>query len=162
MLRLITKFLKSGLMIQDARHDTVGGVAQGSVLSPLLANVYLHYVLDQWFEQQVKPRLQSQTQIIFYADDFVCTFERKSDAERFADVLVKRPGRYSLALVEAKTKLIRFGRFARRDCQRQGEGAPGTFDFLGFMHYYGTSRNGKFNLKRKTATKKFRTKVADL
>jgi len=122
MLRLITKFLKSGVMIQDARHDTTDGVAQGSVLSPLLA----------------------------------------SDAKRFADVLVKRLGRYSLELAVAKTKLIRFGRFARRDCQRLGEGAPGTFDFLGFMHYCGTSRSGKFKLKRRTATKKFRTKVADL
>jgi len=162
MLRLITKFLKSGVMIQDTRHDTDGGVAQGSVLSPLLANVYLHYVLDQWFEQQVKPRLQGQAQIIRYADDFVCMFERKSDAERFADVLVKRLGRYSLELAQAKTKLIRFGRFARRDCQRQGEGAPDTFNFLGFMHYCGTSRNGKFKLKRQTATKKFQAKVADL
>ena len=89
-------------------------------------------------------------------------FERKSDAERFADVLVKRLGRYSLELAKAKTKLIRFGRFARRDCQRQGEGAPDTFNFLGLMHHCGTSRNGKFKLKRRTATKKFRTKVADL
>ncbi len=122
MLRLITKFLKSGVMIQDARHDTEGGVAQGSVLSPLLANVYLHYVLDQWFEQQVKPRLQGQAQIIRYADDLVCMFERESDAERFANVLEKRLGRYSLELAKAKTKLIRFGRFARRDCQRQVKG----------------------------------------
>lgn len=162
MLRLITKFLKSGVMIQDARHDTEGGVAQGSVLSPLLANVYLHYVLDQWFEQQVKPRLQGQAQIIRYADDFVCMFERESDAGRFADVLAKRLGRYSLELAKAKTKLIRFGRFARRDCQRQGEGTPDTFNFLGFMHYCGTSRNGKFKLKRQTAKKKFQAKVADL
>jgi len=77
-------------------------------------------------------------------------------------VLVKRLGRYSLALAEANAKLIRFGRFARRDCQRQGEGAPGTFDFLGFMHYCGTSSNGSFKLKRKTATKKFQAKVGDL
>ncbi len=89
-------------------------------------------MLDQWFEQQVKPRLQGQAQIIRYADDLVCMFERESYAERFANVLEKRLGRYSLELAKAKTKLIRFGRFARRDCQRQGEGAPDTFNFLGF------------------------------
>ena len=162
MLRLITKFLKSGVMIQDERHDTTEGVAQGSVLSPLLANVYLHYVLDEWFEQQVRPRLNGQAQIIRFADDFICTFEREADARRFQEVLVKRLRRYSLELAEEKTKMLRFGRFARRDCQRLGEGAPGTFDFLGFMHYCGTSRAGKFKLKRRTSTKKFRVKVGEL
>ncbi|TWU31111.1 group II intron reverse transcriptase/maturase [Novipirellula artificiosorum] len=162
LLRLITKFLKSGVTIQGTRHDTTKGIAQGSVLSPLLANVYLHYVLDEWFEQQVKPRLTGQASIIRFADDFVCTFERESDAKRFAEVLSRRLGRYSLQLAEAKTKLIRFGRFARRDCQRLGEGAPGTFDFLGFMHYCGTSRSGKFKLKRRTSAKKFGAKVGEL
>ncbi len=105
--------------------------------------MYLHYVLDEWFEQQVAPRLTGQASIIRFADDFVCTFERESDAERFREVLVKRLDRYSLELAEEKTKLIRFGRFARRDCQRLGEGSPGTFVFLGFMHYCGQSRCGK-------------------
>ncbi len=162
MLRLITKFLHAGVMIQDERHDTSAGVAQGSVLSPLLANVYLHYVLDEWYEQQVKPRLRGEAQIVRYADDFICTFERESDAKRFAEVLVKRLGRYSLELAEEKTKLLRFGRFASRDCQRLGEGSPGTFDFLGFMHYCGLSRGGKFKLKRRTSVKKYGAKVREL
>lgn len=162
LLRLITRLLKSGVMINDQRHDTDEGVAQGSVLSPLLANVYLHYVLDEWFEQQVTPRLAGHASIIRFADDFVCTFERESDAERFRAVLVKRLDRFSLELAEEKTKLIRFGRFASRDCQRLGEGSPGTFVFLGFMHYCGQSRAGKFKLKRRTAAKKFRSKVSDL
>jgi len=162
MLRLIGKFLRSGVIIQDARHDTPEGVAQGSVLSPLLANVYLHYVLDEWFEQTVTPRLSGYASMIRFADDFVCLFERESDAKRFQEVLGKRLGRYSLELAEEKTKLIRFGRFARRDCQRLGEGAPSTFDFLGFTHYCGHSRSSKFKLKRRTATKKFRSKVSEL
>lgn len=162
MLRLITKFLHAGVMIQDERFDTTAGVAQGSVLSPLLANVYLHYVLDEWFEQQVKPRLSGEAQIVRYADDFICTFEREADAKRFREVLDKRLGRYSLELAEEKTKLLRFGRFASRDSQRYGEGSPGTFDFLGFMHYCGLSRNGKFKLKRRTSAKKFGVKVREL
>ncbi len=162
MLQLITKFLHVGVMIQDERHDTTSGVAQGSVLSPLLANVYLHYVLDEWFEQQVKPRLSGEAQIVRYADDFICTFERESDAKRFAEVLVQRLGRYSLELADEKTKLLRFGRFASRDCQRLGEGSPGTFDFLGFMHYCGLSRAGKFKLKRRTSIKKYGAKLREL
>ena len=100
--------------------------------------------------------------IIRYADDFICAFELESDARRFQEVLSKRLARYSLELAEEKTKLLRFGRFARRDCQRLGEGSPGTFDFLGFTHYCGTSRAGKFKLKRKTAKKKLKAKVRDL
>lgn len=162
MLLLITRLLQAGVMIGDQRHDTAEGAAQGSVLSPLLANVYLHYVLDEWFEREVKPRLTGEAQIIRFADDFICTFERESDAKRFQEVLGKRLQRYSLRLSEEKTKLLRFGRFARRDSQRLGEGTPGTFDFLGFMHYCGHSRSGKFKLKRRTSTKKFGSKVREL
>jgi len=162
MLRLIRYLLEAGVVIENQRHETDEGVAQGSVLSPLLANVYLHYVLDQWFERKVKPRLQGESYLIRYADDFICAFEKESDARAFQAVLRKRLGRFSLELAEEKTKLLRFGRFASRDSQRLGEGAPGTFDFLGFTHYCGLSRAGKFKLKRKTATKKFRAKVKGL
>lgn len=162
MLRLISRLLESGVMIENQRHETDEGVAQGSVLSPLLANVYLHYVLDEWFEREVKPRLRGESYLIRYADDFICAFEKESDARAFQAVLRKRLARYSLELAEEKTKLLRFGRFASRDSQRLGEGAPGTFDFLGFTHYCGLSRAGKFKLKRKTATKKFRAKVKAL
>lgn len=162
LLALIQRFLKSGVMIEGRRRNTDEGVPQGSVLSPLLANVYLHYVLDQWFERDVQPRMRGESYIVRFADDFICAFELESDARRFQDVLPKRLARYSLELAEEKTQLLRFGRFARRDCQRFGEGAPGTFDFLGFTHYCGLSRAGKFKPKRKTASKKYRAKVSDL
>ena len=162
MLWLIEIFLYAGVMIEGHRHDTDSGVLQGSVLSPLLANVYLHYVLGQWFEHDVKPRLRGEAYIIRCADDFICAFELEQDARRFQEVLSKRLGRYSLELAENKTKLLRFGRFAHRDSTRLSEGAPGTFDFLGFTHYCGTSRAGKFKLKRKTPTKKLRMKFQAL
>jgi group II intron reverse transcriptase/maturase len=162
MLALVERFLKAGVMIAGRREDTDEGVPQGSVLSPLLANVYLHYVLDQWFERDVKPRLRGEAYLIRYADDFICAFELESDARRFAAVLPKRLARFSLELAEEKTQLLRFGRFARRDCQRLGEGSPGTFDFLGFTHYCGRSRAKRFKLKRRTAKKKFKAKVRDL
>jgi RNA-directed DNA polymerase len=162
LLRLIQRFLKAGVMVDDQLQATEEGVPQGASLSPLLANVYLHYVLDQWFEQEVKPRLRGEAYIMRFADDFICCFEDETDAVRYQTVLPKRLARFSLSVAEDKTKLIRFGRFARRDSQRLGEGAPGTFDFLGFTHYCGHSRAGRFKLKRKTSSKKMRVKLMEM
>jgi len=162
MLQLIERFLTAGVMIEGRRHETDEGVPQGAVLSPLLANVYLHYVLDQWFERDVRPRLKGEAHLVRYADDFICAFENESAAKRFPEVLVKRLGRYSLELALEKTKLLRFGRFAERDSARLGEGRSGVFDFLGFTHYCGHSRAGKFKLKRRTSKKKLRAKVRDM
>jgi group II intron reverse transcriptase/maturase len=162
LLRLIQRFLKAGVMIAGRREDTDEGVPQGSVLSPLLANVYLHYVLDSWFERDVRPRLQGEAYLVRYADDFICAFQHESDARRFQEVLPKRLARYSLQLAEEKTKLIQFGRYAQWDSTQSGNGTPDTFDFLGFTHYCGHSRAGKFKLKRKTAKKKLRVKVREL
>ena len=131
LLTLINRFLKSGVMIEGKQEATDEGVPQGSSLSPLLANVYLHYVLDDWFERDVKPRLRGAASMIRYADDFICCFELETDARRYQAVLPKRLARYSLNVAEEKTKLLRFGRFARRDSKRAGEATPGTFDFLG-------------------------------
>ncbi len=163
MLRLIQRFLKAGVMIDGHFEDTDEGVPQGAVLSPLLANVYLHYVLDLWFERDVVPRLAGEATLVRYADDFICTFEHERDARRFQEVLKKRLGRYSLELAEEKTKLLRFGRHAERDTKRlDGGTSPGVFDFLGFTHYCGHSRTGRFKLKRKTSSKKLRSKFSDL
>ena len=162
LLRLIGRFLKAGVMIDGRRQATEDGVPQGASLSPLLANVYLHYVLDEWFQRDVKPRMKGEVYLVRFADDFICCFEREDDAKRYQTVLPKRLGRYSLAVAEEKTKLIRFGRFARRDHQRRGEGAPSTFDFLGFSHYCGKTRKGKFKLKRKTSGKKLRVKLREI
>jgi len=162
MLALIERFLKAGVMIDGQLQATEDGVPQGASLSPLLANVYLHYVLDEWFDRDVKPRMRGEAYLLRFADDFICCFECESDAKRYQAVLPKRLARYSLSVAEEKTKLIRFGRFARRDHQRQGEGAPATFDFLGFTHYCGRSRAGKFKLKRKTSGKKLRVKLAEM
>jgi len=162
MLRLIGRFLKAGVMIDGRLEATEDGVPQGASLSPLLANVYLHYVLDQWFECEVKPRLRGEAYMIRFADDFLCCFQYEDDAKRYQAVLPKRLGRFCLAVAEEKTKLIEFGRFARRNHQRRGEGAPSTFDFLGFTHYCGRSRAGKFKLKRKTSGKKLRMKLTEM
>jgi group II intron reverse transcriptase/maturase len=162
MLELIIRFLKSGVMIEGRRKATDDGVPQGACLSPLLANVYLHYALDQWFEADVLPRMRGEAYLIRFADDFICAFECESDARAFQSVLPKRLARFSLEVAEEKTKLLRFGRFAERDSIRRGAGAPSTFDFLGFTHYCGHSRSGRFKLKRKTSTKKLRSKLKDL
>jgi RNA-directed DNA polymerase len=162
LLNLIQRFLKAGVMVDGQLQATEEGVPQGASLSPLLANVYLHYVLDEWFEQEVKPRLRGEAYIMRFADDFICCFENESDAVRYQAVLPKRLARFSLSVAEDKTKLLRFGRFASRDNQRLGEGTPGTFDFLGFTHYCGQSRAGKFKLKRKTSGKKMRVKLMEM
>ena len=160
LLKLIRRFLKAGVMIDGRLEATEQGVPQGASLSPLLANVYLHYVLDQWFERDVKPRMRGECYLLRFADDFICCFEDARDAQRYQAVLPKRLGRFSLSVAEDKTKLIRFGRFARGSQSRSG--APETFDFLGFTHYCGLSRAGRFKLKRKTSGKKFRAKLREM
>ena len=159
MLWLLQHFLEAGVMIDGAWQDSELGVPQGACLSPLLANVYLHYVLDLWFTRVVTCSLRGEAHLVRYADDFICAFQYESDARRFQRVLVQRLARFGLSLAAEKTKLLRFGRFAERDSTRHGEGSPGVFDFLGFTHYCGHSRRGKFKLKRRTAGKRFREKL---
>jgi group II intron reverse transcriptase/maturase len=151
--RLIGKWLKAGVMEEGCVRHPEAGSPQGGVISPLLANVYLHYVLDEWFEQQVQPRLRGRAYLIRYADDFVIGFTDESDAQRVMDVLPKRFGRYGLAIHPTKTRLVPFRRPSwTAEGKGRGPGSPpGTFQLLGFTHYWGRSRKGNWVVKRKTA-----------
>jgi len=123
------------------------GTAQGSVLSPILGNVYLHYVLDQWFEREVKPRMRGEVHLVRYADDFVITFERQDDAERVMDVLGKRMERFGLTLHPDKTRLLPF---RRPPAEQTGGRGPTTFDFLGFTLHWRRARSGRWGMMCKT------------
>src|SRR5439155_1637726 len=133
LLRLIGKCLHVGVLDGEEMVEPELGTAQGSVLSPLLGNVYLHYVLDLWFETEVKPRLQGKATLIRYCDDFIIGFEREDDARRVQAVLDKRMGRYGLTLHPDKTRLVPF--WCPPQVQQRGQG-PATFDFLGFTLYW--------------------------
>jgi group II intron reverse transcriptase/maturase len=159
LLRMITRMLKAGVVENGIYHQAKKGTPQGGIISPILANIYLHYVLDLWVEKVVKKRLVGEAEIVRYADDFVCCFQYKEEAEKFYRVLRKRLNKFGLKLAEEKSKIINFGRFADRNCRAKGK-KPDTFDFLGFTHYCGYSRNGKFRVKRKTSRKKYQAALA--
>jgi len=148
--KMIDKWLKAGVLEDGQLRRISDGTPQGGVISPLLANIYLHEVLDRWFVEQVQPRMQGPAHLIRYADDFVIVFADESDARRVMEVLPKRFGKYGLALHPEKTRLIDY-----RRPPGPGEGGGGgkspTFDFLGFTHYWGRSRKGNPIVKRKTA-----------
>ena len=152
ILRLIGKWLNAGVLEGLALSHPEAGTPQGGVISPLLANIYLHEVLDEWFVREVRPRLNGHAVLVRYADDFVFVFARKDDAERVLDVLPKRFGKYGLALHPNKTRLVPFHRPDRDD---GGNDGPGTFDLLGFTHHWGLSRNGKWVVKKRTAKDRF-------
>ncbi len=156
LLRLIGKCLHVGVLDGEEYSEPDQGTTQGSVLSPLLGNVYLHHVLDVWFEREVKPRLRGEATLIRYADDFVIGFERRDDAERVFAVLGKRMGRYGLALHPDKTRLIAFER--PRASQRDGKG-PSTFDFLGFTFYWRRSHRGHWRMWCKTRQARLRRAI---
>ena len=139
LMRLIGKCLRVGVLDGEELSRPEVGTAQGSVVSPILGNVYLHYALDEWFEEEVKPRLKGTATVIRYADDFIICFEHRSDAERVKVVLGKRLARYKLRLHPEKTRLIEFRRPSTR--QRGGKG-PGAFDFLGFTIHWRRDRRG--------------------
>jgi group II intron reverse transcriptase/maturase len=155
LLRLIGKWLNAGVLESGAISFPEQGTPQGGVISPLLANVYLHYVLDEWFERDVKPCLKGQAFLIRYADDFVIGFACEADARRVLEVLPKRFGKYGLALHPDKTRLVPFVRPSARSDSEDGGPRPGTFDLLGFTHYWGRSRRGDWVVKRRTASSRF-------
>lgn len=155
LLALIGKWLHVGVVEDGRLLLSETGTYQGSVISPVLANVYLHEVLDQWVEETVKPRLKGEMKLYRYADDFIATFQYKEDAERFMTVLPKRFEKFGLKLHPDKTQMIKFGREAWKKAKTT-HAAPGTFNFLGLTHYCGTSRKGKFIVKVKTMAKRLR------
>jgi len=157
LLRLTGKWLKAGVLEEGSLSYPDAGSPQGGVISPILANAYLHYVLDVWFHEVVLPRLKGRAFLIRYADDFVIAFTDEQDARRVQEVVPQRFAKYGLAIHPDKTRLIRFGRPTRKKVPR--EERPGTFDFLGFTHYWGTSRQGHWVVKRKTASSRFRRAV---
>jgi group II intron reverse transcriptase/maturase len=158
LLRLIDKWLAAGVLENGGITYPDAGSPQGGVISPILANIYLHEVLDAWFDREVKPRLSGRAQLIRYADDAVLLFAHERDARRVMAVLPKRFGKYGLTLHPEKTRLIEFRRPDRRAPPMKAGASPrpGTFDLLGFTHYWGRSRSGKWIVRRSTAKDRFR------
>jgi group II intron reverse transcriptase/maturase len=154
VLRLIGKWLNAGVMESGAVTRPEAGSPQGGVVSPVLANVYLHYVLDQWFAREVQPRLKGRAYVVRYADDFVIGFTEDEDARRVMAVLPKRFGKYGLTIHPDKTRLVPFRKPTGERDSPEGDG-PGTFDFLGFTHFWARSRKGNWVLMRKTAASRF-------
>lgn len=159
LLRLIGKCLHVGVLDGEEFSEPEVGTAQGSILSPLLGNIYLHYVLDAWFEEQVKPRLRGRASLVRYADDLVVCFERKSDAERVRRVIGQRMNKYGLRLHPDKTRLIPFDKPPRNSGTRKG---PATFDFLGFTLFWRRSHTGAWALGMKTRRARLRRALSSV
>ena len=151
---MIDKWLKAGVLEDGQVSYPDEGMPQGGVISPLLSNIYLHYVLDEWFTQVIQPRLKAASKLIRFADDFLLLFSSKEAAERVMEVLPKRLGKYGLSLHPEKTKLV--------EVNNKGGKGGRTFDFLGFTHFMGKSRRGKSILKRKTRRKKLRVSLHNI
>lgn len=159
-IEIIEKFLKAGIMEDGKYLDSERGTPQGNGASPVLANIYLHYVLDNWFNVIVKRQTEGQAYLIRYCDDFVCCFQNKWEAEAFYANLIERFKKFGLELALDKTKILEFGRFAKLNREKRGERKPETFDFLGFTFYCSENGDNKFfRCKVKTSRKKFRSKV---
>jgi group II intron reverse transcriptase/maturase len=162
MLRLLKKWLRAGVSEDGEWSPTKIGTPQGAVISPLYANVFLHYVLDLWIQDWRQRHARGEVSIVRYADDFVIGFREESDARRCLVALRERFAKFGLELHPEKTRLIEFGRYAEERRAKRGAGPPETFDFLGFTHISGKTRRGDFTIHRKTSRKKFRGKLAEL
>jgi RNA-directed DNA polymerase len=159
IIRLIQKWLKAGILEDGIVSISDRGTGQGSVISPLLANIYLHYALDLWAERWRRREATGDMIIVRYADDFIVGLQHEADARRFLDEMRTRLQEFALTLHPEKTRLIEFGRFAAKDRKQRGLGKPETFNFLGFTFICGTSRRGYFQLKRKTRRDRLRAKL---
>jgi group II intron reverse transcriptase/maturase len=161
IISLIRRWLKAGVMEEGNFQASETGTPQGGSISVLLSNIYLHYVLDLWFEKAVKPKLRGESYLIRYIDDFIVCFQYKEDAIRFHEVLEKRLAKFTLELEPNKTRLVEFGRFASIDTKKEGRKTE-TIYFLGFTHFCTRNRNGKFTLGRKTERNRLRRSIKKL
>ncbi len=159
LLQIINRFLKAGVLEAGIRYDTLEGTPQGGVISPILANIYLYYVLDLWFYRVVRLYCKGAAFMVRYADDHVACFKHKEEAEAYYRAMVKRLDRFNLEIAEEKTKIIPFGQRAWYQYKCLKHKKPQTFDFLGFTHYCSQSLKGYFRVKRKTSKKKFRASM---
>lgn len=161
-IRYIRRFLKSGILEQGKLIKPEIGTPQGGIISPVLGNIYLHFVLDDWFEKVVERQTKGYVGMVRYADDSVACFQYKDEAEKYLRSVKKRLAKFGLEVSEEKTKIIEFGRYAIQNRRRQGKRKPETFDFLGFTHYCSIAKKGYFRVKRKTSRKKFKAKVQEM
>jgi group II intron reverse transcriptase/maturase len=161
LLDLIEKFLKAGYVDDGLLVRTDTGTPQGSIISPILANIFLHYVLDEWFEKTVKTHVSGFCELVRYADDFVCVVRYADDAKKIEEGLKNRFNKFGLEIHPTKSRRITFGRFEEENAKTQKR-KPNTFDFLGITHFCGRSRRGKFKIGRKTSRKKFASKCKEM
>ena len=159
IVRLIRKWLNAGVLEEGRRTQSEVGTVQGGSISPLLANIYLHYAFDLWVKQWRQRHARGEAIVVRYADDWVAGFQFRDDAERFQKAVAERLTLFGLALHPDKTRLIEFGRFARDNRRHRGQAKPQTFDFLGFTHCCGQTRKGKFMVLRLTSAKRLRAKL---
>lgn len=156
---IIIKFLKAGVIAEGKYYETDKGTPQGGILSPLLANIYLHYVLDLWFEHQERKNIKGYSQLIRYADDFIIGAQTKPEAHQILQDLKERLKKFGLEVSTEKTQIIEFGRYATENAKNRGKRKPETFDFLGFTHYCSKSNNDNFLMKAKTSSQKMNQKL---
>ena len=161
LMRIIGRFLIAGYKDSELLVESVKGVPQGGTLSPILSNIFLHYVLDEWFEKEIKPQVAGESHLVRYADDFIILVQFKDEAHRLVEMVRKRFEQFDLQLHPDKTRVMSFGRYEGQNAKKQ-ERKGNTFDFLGLTHYCTKSRHGGFLVGRRTAAKKFRKKVKEL
>jgi RNA-directed DNA polymerase len=162
MVRLLMKWMRAGVMEEGKLHEVTEGTPQGGVISPLLSNIYLHYVIDLWVCQWRRKQAHGEVYVVRYADDVVMGFQSEQDVLEMREALAARISKFGLELHAEKTRVLEFGRFARQKYQRRGLSKPETFDFLGFTHIVSANRLGRFLLKRQTSRKKRQAKLAEL
>jgi group II intron reverse transcriptase/maturase len=162
LLRIIERFLKAGVWEDGVVGASEQGTPQGGLVSPVLANIYLHYTLDLWFEKRYAKSCRGQAHLVRFADDFVACFQREDDAKRFLSELKDRLAAFALEAEPTKTRIVRFGGLAQAQCKREGLRRPETFNFLGFTHFVTRSRRGRFVVGRKTQRERMRKKLKEL